>query len=66
MASINDVLMNRLGSEEVDASERIVLRADEVVPRFRVMCADGNASTFLPLPDELKERQRRFGPVRRY
>ena len=46
--------------EELQFSVGIVLGGEEVVPRFRVMCPDGDWTIFVPLPDDIGERQRRM------
>jgi len=46
--------------EELQFSVGIVLGREEVVPRFRVVCHDGDWTIFVPLPDDMGERQRRM------
>jgi hypothetical protein len=46
--------------EELQFSVGIVLGREEVVPRFRVMCPDEEWTIFVPLPDDIGERQRRM------
>jgi hypothetical protein len=46
--------------EELQFSVGIVLGGEEVVPRFRVICPDGEWTVFVPLPDDIGERQRRM------
>lgn len=46
--------------EELQFSVAIVLSREEVVPRFRVICPDGEWTIFVPLPDDIGERQRRM------
>jgi len=46
--------------EELQFSVAVVLSREEVVPRFRVVCPDGDWTIFVPLPDEIGERQRRM------
>ena len=46
--------------EELRFSTGIVLAREEVVPRFRVICPDGDWTIFVPLPDDIGERQRRM------
>ena len=41
--------------EELQLSVGIVLGGEEVVPRFRVICADGDWTIFVPLPDDIGE-----------
>jgi hypothetical protein len=46
--------------EELQFSVGIVLGGEEVVPRFRVICHDGDWTIFVPLSDDIGERQRRM------
>src|SRR3989344_2387370 len=46
--------------EELQLSVAVVLSREEVVPRFRVVCHDGDWTIFVPLPDDIGERQRRM------
>ncbi len=46
--------------EELQLSVGIVLSREEVVPRFRVICPDGDWTVFVPLPDDIGERERRM------
>ena len=46
--------------EELRLSVAVVLSREEVVPRFRVVCPDGDWTVFVPLPDDIGERQRRM------
>lgn len=46
--------------EELRLSVGIVLSGVEVVPRFRVMTPEGDWTVFVPLPDDMAERQRRM------
>ena len=46
--------------DELALSERIVRDGHEIVPRFRVITPEGEWIVFVPLPDDLAERQRRF------
>jgi len=46
--------------DELRFSAGIVLSREEVVPRFRVMCPEGDWTVFVPLPDDIGERQRRM------
>ena len=46
--------------EELQFSVGIVPGREEVVPRFRVICHDGDLTIFVPLPDDIGERQRRM------
>lgn len=46
--------------DELRFSVGIVLAREEVVPRFRVMCPEGDWTVFVPLPDDIGERQRRM------
>jgi hypothetical protein len=46
--------------KELQFSVAIVLAREEVVPRFRVICPDGEWTIFVPLPDDIGERQRRM------
>jgi len=46
--------------DELRLSVSIVLSREEVVPRFRVMCPEGDWTVFVPLPDDIGERQRRM------
>jgi hypothetical protein len=46
--------------EELQFSVGVVLACQEVVPRFRILCHDGDWTVFVPLPDDLGERQRRM------
>lgn len=52
---MRDVLL-----EELQFSVAVVLSREEVVPRFRVFGDDGEWVIFVPLPDELSERERRM------
>lgn len=42
--------------EELQFSVGIVLGGEEVVPRFRVICPEGEWTLFVPLPIEIGER----------
>lgn len=44
--------------EELRFSVAIVRSREEVVPRFRVVCPEGDWTVFVPLPDDIGERQR--------
>lgn len=44
--------------DELQLSVAIVLGREEVVPRFRVVCPEGDWTVFVPLPDDIGERQR--------
>jgi len=46
--------------EELQFSVAIVLSREEVVPRVRVVCPDGDWIVMVPLPDDIGERQRRM------
>jgi hypothetical protein len=46
--------------DELRLSFDIVLSREEVLPRFRVVCPDGEWTVFVPLPDDIGERQRRM------
>ncbi len=46
--------------EELQFSVGIVLGGEEVVPRFCVICPDVEWTIFVPLPDDIGERQRRM------
>ena len=46
--------------EELRYSVAIVLAREEVVPRFRVVCPEGDLTVFVPLPDDMGDRQRRM------
>lgn len=46
--------------DELRFSAGIVLSREEVVPRFRVLTPDGEWTVFVPLPDDIGERQRRM------
>ncbi|MCZ7594274.1 MAG: hypothetical protein M5U16_04660 [Hyphomicrobium sp.] len=46
--------------DELQLSTAIVLAREEVVPRFRVLCPEGDWTLFVPLPDDIGERQRRM------
>ena len=46
--------------EELQFSVGMVLGREEVVPRFRIVCPDGDWTIFVPLPDDIGERQRRM------
>lgn len=46
--------------EELRFSTGIVLAREEVVPRFRVICPHSDWTVFVPLPDDIGERQRRM------
>lgn len=46
--------------DELRFSTGIVLSREEVVPRFRVICPEGDWTVFVPLPDDIGERQRRM------
>ena len=49
--------MLRDGSEYIGAHPTgVVLGGEEVVPRFRVICPDGEWTVFVPLPDDIGER----------
>jgi len=52
---LRKVLLN-----ELQFSVGIVLSRQEVVPRFRVVCPAGDWTVFVPLPDDIGERQRRM------
>lgn len=45
---------------ELRFSAGIVLSREEVVPRFRVFAPEGDWTVFVPLPDDIGERQRRM------
>ena len=38
----------------------IEVSLEEVVPRFRVVCPEGDWTVFVPLPDDVSERERRM------
>jgi len=46
--------------EELQFSVAVVLSHEEAVTRFRIMCPDGDWTIFVPLPDDIGERQRRM------
>ena len=46
--------------QELQFSTGIVLSREEVVPRFRIICPEGDWTVFVPLPDDIGERQRRM------
>ena len=46
--------------EELQLSVAVVLSREDVVPRFRVVCPDEEWTIFVPLPDDIGERQRRM------
>lgn len=46
--------------EELRLSVGIILSGEEVVPRFRVTTPEGDWTVFVPLPDDMAERQRRM------
>lgn len=46
--------------DELRFSAGIVLSREEVVPRFRVITPEGDWTLFVPLPDDIGERQRRM------
>ena len=46
--------------DELRFSVGIVLSREEVVPRFRVISPEGDWTVFVPLPDDIGERQRRM------
>ena len=46
--------------DELRLSVAIVLSREEVVPRFRIICHDGEWTIFVPLPDDIGEQQRRM------
>jgi hypothetical protein len=46
--------------EELRLSTGIVLGREEVVPRFRVICPEGDWTVYVPLPPAIGERQRRM------
>lgn len=52
--------MRDLLLDELRFSAGIVLSREEVVPRFRVITPEGNWTVFVPLPDDIGERQRRM------
>ena len=52
---LRKVLLN-----ELQLSVAIVLSREEIVPRFRVICPEGDWTVFVPLPDDIGERQRRM------
>lgn len=52
--------MRDLLLDELRFSAGIVLSREEVVPRFRVICPEGDWTVFVPLPDDIGERQRRM------
>lgn len=52
--------MRNLLLDELRLSAGIVLAREEVVPRFRVMCPEGDWTVFVPLPNDIGERQRRM------
>ena len=52
--------MRDVALEELRFSCAIVLSREEVVPRFRVMTPEGDWTMFVPLPDDVRERERRM------
>jgi len=46
--------------QELVVSTSIVLGREEVVPRFRVICPDGDWTVLVPLPDDIGARQHRM------
>lgn len=52
--------MRSIMLEELALSERIVRDGYEIVPRFRILTPEGQWSVFVPLPDDMAERERRF------
>ena len=52
--------MRKVLLNELQFSVGIVLSRQEVVPRFRVVCPAGDWTVFVPLPDDIGERQRRM------
>lgn len=52
--------MQDLVLEELRFSTGIVLSGEEVVPRFRVICPNESWTVFVPLPDDIGDRQRRM------
>ena len=46
--------------EELRLSCAIVLAREEVVPGFRVMTLEGDWTVFVPLPEDVRERERRM------
>lgn len=46
--------------EELRFSVSVVLSREEVVPRFRVISTEGDWTVFVPLPDDVAERERRM------
>jgi hypothetical protein len=59
-ASGIDTYMKNKVLDELQFSVGIVLGGEEVVPRFRVVCPDEEWTIFVPLPDDIGERQRRM------
>lgn len=47
-------------TDELLFSAGIVLSREEVAPRFRVITPEGDWTVFVPLPDDIGERQRRM------
>lgn len=52
--------MREVVLEELRFSVAIVLSGEEVVPRFRVICPEGDWTVFVPLPHDVPERERRM------
>ena len=50
--------MRKVLLNELQLSVAILLSREEVVPRFRVICPEGDWTVFVPLPDDIGERQR--------
>lgn len=46
--------------DELHLSTSVVLSGEELVPRFRVICPTETWTVFVPLPDDIGERQRRM------
>ncbi|KAB2938004.1 MAG: hypothetical protein K8F92_15580 [Hyphomicrobium sp.] len=46
--------------DELQFSVGIVLAREQVVPRLRVLTPEGDWTVFVPLPDDIGERQRRM------
>ena len=52
--------MRTLIETELARSREIIATGNELVPRFRIATADGDALIFVQLPDDLDERTRRM------
>ena len=52
--------MKQIVLDELRLSTSIALCKEEVVPRFRAMTPGGSWMVFVPLPDDIGERQRRM------